>query len=248
MQNELYRFRSSRLTAFGDLSPSEQTALQGLAEPYLPYGRNEVIRSEGQSPPCLYHLLEGWAMSSIALEDGARQYLKVHLPGDIMGAPSLPYEHAVETLTALTVARVARISLTALGKLFADFPRMAAFLFLATQEERVILMDRLAAIGRSDALRRIAGLLVHLHERQVMLGHDPAAPIEMPLTQDQIADLLGLTPIHVNRTLRRMDVEGYVARKRGQVELRRLDDLRAMVGLPTRAIRRDLPWLPPSSG
>lgn len=248
MQSELTKFRPSRLTAFGDLSPSEQAALQGLAEPYLPYGRNEVIRSEGQSPPCLYHLLEGWAISSIALEDGARQYLKIHLAGDIMGAPSLPYVQAVETLTTLTHARVARISLTAMGKLFDDFPRLAAFLFLATQEERVILMDRLATVGRSDALRRIAGLFVHLHDRQVLLGHDPTTPIEMPLTQDQIADLLGLTPIHVNRTLRRMDMEGYVVRRRGQVELRRFDDLRAMVGLPTRVIRRDLPWLPPSRG
>ena len=248
MQSDIYRFRPSRLSAFGDLSSSEQAALHGLAEPYLPYGRNEVIRAEGQTPPCLYHLLEGWAISSIALEDGARQYLKVHLPGDIMGAPSLPYQNAVETLTTLTQARVSRISLTALGKLFTDFPRVASFLFLAAQEERVMQMDRLAAVGRLDAFRRIASLFVHLHERLILLGHDPAAPIEMPLTQDQIADLLGLTPIHLNRTLRRMDVEGYVVRKRGQVELRRLDELRAMVGLPARVVRRDLAWLPPAQG
>jgi CRP/FNR family transcriptional regulator, anaerobic regulatory protein len=162
-----------------------------------------------------------------------------------MGAPSLPYEQAVETLTSLTPVRVARIALPAVGRLFADFPRLGAFFFLAAQEERVILMDRLAAIGRLDALHRIAGLLIHLHERQVLLGRDPSGPIEMPLTQDQIADLLGLTPIHVNRTLRRMDLEGYVERKRGSVELRRFADLRAMVGLPPRIVRRNLSWLPP---
>jgi CRP/FNR family transcriptional regulator, anaerobic regulatory protein len=244
--SEHIQFRTSRLSAFGTLNPSEQAALQSLAEPYLPYGRNETIRHEGQSPPGLYHLLEGWAISSIALVDGARQYLKVHLPGDLMGAPSLPYDHAVETLTTLTSARVAKISLPALGKLFVDFPRLGTFFYLVSQEERVMLMERLAGIGRLDAFRRIAALFVHLHERQVLLGRDPAAPIEMPLTQDQIADLLGLTPIHVNRTLRRMDVEGYVVRKRGEVMLNRFDELRAMVGLPTRTVQRDLGWLPAS--
>ncbi len=234
-----------RFSAFAELSAAEAVALEQLAGPVarLDAGRDVRGGSGLQGGPFFLH--EGWAVSSVDLPDGGRQILKVHLPGDIMGAPSLPYETPVETLTTLTAARVSHISLTALGEVFARAPRLAAVLYLAAQEERVLLMDRLTAMGRMDAERSVLSLLVHLHERLAPAQPaNMAAVIELPMTQPQIGDVLGLTSVHVSRVMRRLERDGRIRRCGRRVELVAPEALRRSASLPRRTLRRDLSWLP----
>lgn len=234
-----------RFSMFGDLSAVEAEALHHLAGPSVKLDANRDVRVGWDAPPGPFFLTAGWALSSVDLPDGGRQILKVHLPGDIMGAPSLPFEGPVETLTTLTPVQVSPISLPALGELFARAPRLGALLFLGAQEERVHLMDRLTAMGRMDAERSVASLLVHLYERLVApAAIERAAVIELPMTQPQIGDVLGLTSVHVSRVLGRLEKEGHIRRIGRTVELKDPARLRRSAGLPRRRLLRDPPWLP----
>ena len=234
-----------RFAAFGDLGAAELRALQRLAGPAVRLEARRDVRAAWDARPGPYFLHEGWALSSVDLPDGGRQILKVHLPGDIMGAPGLPYDRPVETLTTLTDAQVSPISLPALGEMFAQTPRLAAVLFLAAQEERVHLMDRLTAMGRMDAEHSVVSLLMHLHDRlHPTRSADAGAVIELPMTQPQIADMLGLTSVHVSRVMRRLEKDGRIRREGRMIELVDPARLRRTAALPQRTVQRNPSWLP----
>ena len=96
-----------RFSAFVDLTDRERTAMRDVIGPERPLNAAEHIRSEGDEVAGLFFLHEGWVLSSINHPDGSRQVVKVHRSGDVMGAPSMPFETAVESLVALTPARAA---------------------------------------------------------------------------------------------------------------------------------------------
>jgi CRP/FNR family transcriptional regulator, anaerobic regulatory protein len=236
----------TRFSALADLTATEKTALQALAGEPVEYPRGATIRAAGKTHPALYLLHRGWAAALADFQNGQRQVFKIHLPGDVMGAPSLPFEHAVETLTTLTAASVSQLSLTALGRLFAEHPRVGALLFLTAQEERVILMDRLTSVGRRSSLQRVSALILHVHERLSLIDSENTSFVELPLTQEQVGDALGLTAVHVNRTLRILGDQGVIGRRDGGVEILRADALRRLADIPARPIARNPTWLPRS--
>lgn len=236
----------SRLVAFGQLDESEHDLFRQLAGPPIDYAARETVRRQGDRNEGVFMLWEGWVLSSLSFADGSRQIVKVHLPGDVLGAPSLPYAEAVETLSVLTRARISFIPADALGEIFLRAPRLAARLFLAAQEERVVLMDRLAAIGRLGASGSIAALLVHLYDRLSLVEAVPSTRITVPLTQTELGDILGLTSVHVNRVLQAMERAGQLRRTGRIFDLLDLEKLRAVARIPSRTIVRDLGWLPPA--
>ena len=235
-------FSVNRFSAFTDLSEGEERTLRRLFGPAAQLDAGCDIREAWGRRHTLFLLHEGWAASSADLADGGRQILKIHLPGELIGAPSLAFDVAVETLSTLTPVRASPVSLPALGELFERAPRLAAVLFLSAQEERALLMDRLTAIGRMDAERGITALLLHLHER--LLPSHPSGVIPLPLTQLQIADVIGLTPVHVSRVMRRLEKAGRIRRRGRTVELLDPAGLRAAAAIPQRRLRRDPDWLP----
>ena len=234
----------ARLSEFLSPTPADFDFFVSLAGPLQEVARHRPIRREGDHPQSLYLLVEGWALSSATLPDGGRQILKVHLPGDILGSPSIALEAAAETLTAITPVKLRTISLAAFGSLFTQSPRLAALMFLSAQQERLILMDRLCSVGRTSAECRLAAFLVHLHDRLKVLQPDLGSRFEHPLTQEQIGDVLGLTSVHVNRVFRTLEDKKLIVRDGHGVDLLDVPALRKMGGVPMRVPARDLSWLP----
>lgn len=215
-----------------------------MAGPVQQVARHRTIRREGDPVQSVYMLLEGWAISSIALADGRRQIVKVHLPGDILGSPSVTLAAAAETLTALTQVRIRSVSLAAFGTIFKRLPHLAALLFLSAQQERVILMDRLCSVGRTSAESRLAALILHLRDRLALLHPDIGSRFEHPLTQEQLGDIVGLTSVHVNRVFRVLEDKRLIRRDGHAVELLDIPALRRLSGVPVRNLTQDLSWLP----
>lgn len=192
------------LRRLGTIAPIDQAALSTIAR--LKLGEREVpaggaVLREGEPCDRLYTLLAGWAFRHKSLPDGRRQIMNVLLPGDLIGlqgevmaAPA----HGVEALTAVRLCAFARESL---WELFASQPRLGyAVTWLAAHEERM-LDEALLSVGRRSALERIAMVLVHLHRRAAAAGLARDGSVPFPLTQTHLADLMGLSPVHVNRTL-----------------------------------------------
>lgn len=234
-----------RLHEFTTLTAQEVDRIRALAEPPVQLPRHTLLRREGEPPHAIWLLVDGWAASSMLLADGERQILKLHLPGDMLGTASMSLTQAADTLSALTPITVSRVPASAFGQLFMANPRFAACMFLSAQRERIALMDRLAMVGRSTALQRLAALLLDLRERLSVAAGAATDTFAMPVTQEQIGDYLGLTGVHVNRMIRQLETDGIITRHRPrqQITIARPDALRQISGTHDRPLARDLGWL-----
>lgn len=219
-------------------------ALRDLAGPAVLFPANKPIRYEGDPVEKLYLLQEGWVVSSASLADGARQIFKVHFPGDILGAPSLAITNAAETLRALTDTLVCSVSIAGLSGIFAQFPRLAMLFFMSAQEERLILMERLLSVGRQRGVKRLAAFLIHVFDRLAMIGLRRDNAVDLPMSQELIGDVIGLTTVHTNRVFSELERRSLIERDGRRIVFCDVDGLRELAGLPPRQFVRNPAWLP----
>ena len=231
-----------RLHDFTRLNDRELRAFERAHSNRSRFDRKKLIRAQGDLVGEVFLLVEGWAASFMDLPNGRRQIVKIHLAGDIMGAPSMSLIHSAESLVALTPVQVAAIPLDALAQLFEDEPRVALTLFLWAQQERVALMDRIASIGRTSAIQRVAAFLLALHQRLKKIDPKMGYSFDLPLTQIELSQVIGLTTVHANRTLREMDRLGVVHRSKNNITLVDVDALRDLAAMPERRFVHDPAW------
>ena len=235
---------AERLSDMVALTPGEHHALGQLEERERQLRRGGTLQRENDRCSELFILRKGTMMSSVLLDDGSRQILRFLFPGDMMGVSSLVYREAPETITALTDAVVCPFERTAMSKLITDHPRLAALIMVYNQIERAALTDRLAALGRTSAKARVAGILLEMRNRMRMLDKATNSSFTLGLTQEEIGDATGLTAVHVNRMLRQLEEEGIIAREAGRVTLTDERALQRAANCVDRYAGLDLGWLP----
>lgn len=162
-----------------------------------PFGRVFVVR-------------DGWAMRFRTLSDGRRQITNFAIPGDIIGLYANLLEVADHSVSALTDVEVAEFAPDAVTALFRDHPRLAvAFAWCGAREE-AILSEKVACLGRRTAHERMAHLLLELLRRLQVVRMAEDDRFLLPISQEILADTLGLSVVHVNRTLSRLRSEGLI--------------------------------------
>jgi len=232
------------LSELVDLTGNERRALEKLEERQRHVRRGAVLQRENE--PCneLFVLRKGLMMSYVLLDDGSRQILRFHFPGDMLGVSSAIYREAAETLCALADCVVCPFDRSALSDLFAEHPRLATLVLVYTQIERVALTDRLAALGRTSAKARVAALLLDLRSRLRATDKSVTNVFALGLTQEEVGDATGLTAVHVNRMLRQLEEEGLIAREGGKVTLLDERALARAANYVNRYEGLDLAWIP----
>ncbi len=240
MAYPLHRYRS-----FANLTSAEEQALLDLGDPPVVHQKGETFQREGETVQGFHLHISGWIISSVVLRSGDRLIQKVHLPGDMLGTPNAVLTKAADSLTAITEATTAFVPFARFGQLFVDLPRLAALFTIAVQMERLALLDMLAAANNASSSERLARLLLDLHQRLDAIGAVEADAFHIPLTQEQMGDLLGITPVHMNRTVRAFDKNGWIARHDHHVKLLDIAALRAISPLPLRCPAFEPSWLPP---
>lgn len=234
----------TRFAAFADLSPDDELQLRRMAGPIRILAPSADLRENFKNWTGVFVLHEGMVASTCDLSNGDRQMVKLHLPGDILGAPSLPFTSPVETLTAVTVCRVSHVSAHAMGRVFSSAPRLAMLFFLAAQQERAALMDKLTAVGQLKAKQSMAAFLIDLDRRIGRDGDSGTREFTLPLSQRRIGELLGLSVIHTNRVLQELERSGVIARTNRTFHLLKREELRLLAALPERNLVRNPDWLP----
>jgi CRP/FNR family transcriptional regulator len=229
-------FPLQRLAEFGTPTTDELADLAAISGQPVSFGRQAVIRHQGETPDHVYLLIEGWVSSAVTLPSGERQIMNIHLPGDMMGMPSICLIEAADSLHALTPVVVRKVPVARLAQLFARSPTAAARLFLGSQRERVALMDRLVALGARPATGRVAALLVDLRDRLGQIGQVRDDEFVLRMTQDEIGDYLGLTAVHVNRTFRQLVERGLMTRRLQRFRLLDVAALKEMAGYIPREV------------
>jgi CRP/FNR family transcriptional regulator len=233
---------TARMATFSDVRAEDLASFSILCGPTKSFSKGEFLRHQGDREPHLYLLKSGWLYCSIDLPDGFRQITKIHLPGDLVGMPSMACDLAADTIQAATDAVVEVLPLSVFAKVFHEHPRLAAMLFMWAQEERVHLMRRLSLVGKMKGPQRIAALLLDLYERVLIGGTETGRSFNMPLTQPELADATGMTTVHANRSLKDLRDSGILTVRGGQVTIQDLDKLRAIANAAAKT-RRHTNWL-----
>jgi CRP/FNR family transcriptional regulator, anaerobic regulatory protein len=209
---------------FRRFSPEELTFVSDFKSGEMKAGAGTTLLLEGTNSAHLYTLLSGWAFRYKSLADGRRQILNFALPGDFLGLQASvldEMQHSVESLTDSILCIFPREKL---WTLYTQYPSLAFDLtWLAAREEQ-ILDEHLLSVGRRDALERVAFVLLHLYKRAEDIGLATENKIQFPFTQQHLADALGMSLVHTNKTLSRL-VKRKVMRWKETFEILDRDEL-----------------------
>jgi CRP-like cAMP-binding protein len=189
----------SRYLTLTDGELAAVTQLQANTQ-HLPR-RRDLIR-EGQSSPFAYILCDGIISRYRVLPNGRRQIMGFGFAGDMVGFPSCLFARAAGSVCCVTDVVVAPVPTEQLSALFMRHPRIGAALFWAVGRQAAFCNERLVAVGRRGAEERVAYLALELLAMQDGASVRDGERFRFPLTQEMIADAVGLSTQHVNRTLR----------------------------------------------
>ena len=217
------------LPLFLEQNGEELDLVQSLKKRELKLSSGDTLIHEGQTDAPLYTLREGWAFRYKTLSDGRRQILTFLLAGDFIGVQQKMGDAAAHGVVTLTDAVFCVFQRDALWELHRQSPAMGFNITWLTAHEESMVDDTLLSVGRRSAEERIAMLLILLFKRAAALQADGgAAGVPFPLTQQHVADGLGLSLVHTNKTLRKLEKRGLHRIDDGRLYLR---DARALARL-----------------
>ena len=199
-----------KLSSYLVLSDEEKSHLSDLERTVVREPPRTDLLQQGERFRDVRIMRDGWAIRHKALPDGRRQVVNFVLPGDIIGMYCTLFEAADHSVTTLTAVEVASFPPERIGELFRSFPRLAAALAWSGAREEAIVAERLLSLGRRTALERTAHLIVELLRRLSIVNMATDGHFVLPVTQEILADALGLSIVHINRTLRRLRDSGLI--------------------------------------
>lgn len=226
-----------RLRSLAALSEPDLELVRSLSDRRERYASGEQLVAESavQRPR---FIVSGWACRQRLMPDGRRQIFNLLLPGDSLGFGSRP---ALASATALTsIETVDGAAVDAAVKRGAT-PALARALAAAEVMEDALLLDQAVRLGRLSAFERVAHFLLELQQRLEIVGLGDRQRFPMPLTQEILADALGLSIVHVNRTLQQLRRGGLIELRSGVAillqpgALAKLCDYRAPATSPNKA-------------
>ena len=220
------------LKLFLEPTGDELELVQSLKRHEQRLGVGKSLIHEGQTDAPLYTLLQGWAFRYKTLSDGRRQILSFLLAGDFVGVQQKMGDAAAHGVETLTEAVFCVFQRDALWELHRRSPVMGFNVTWLTAHEESMVDDTLLSVGRRSAEERIASLLILLFKRAAALQADAgAAGVPFPLTQQHIADGLGLSLVHTNKTLRKLERRGLHRIADGRLHLRDVKTLARLADL-----------------
>jgi CRP-like cAMP-binding protein len=220
----------TRLGAVSSLSAEEMIALQDCP------ARRQIVRSgvdlvrEGERVDALIFLIEGWACQYITTCNGRRQISALLLPGDICDLDALLFQRLTCSIRMLSAGTVLAVPLDRVASVAANSPRISQAFTCIALAETAIFARRTLLLGRLSARERLAHLFCELAFRLGLTTSTGEVSFYMPLTQEQLADILGLTPVHVNRTMQQLRTEGLIASTKHMLSICDIAGLRQVSG------------------
>lgn len=194
-----------RLQNFVALSAEEQAQLREVSSERVRTIKPRVdLVHEGEPPPALHLMLSGWACRYKTLEDGRRQIIAFLLPGDLCDLNSYVLRKMDDSIAAVTELVFTVIPHDRLASIGEAHPRIAQALWWHLLATLSVQREWTLNIGQRNAFERIGHLFCELFLRLRAVGLTRGASCHLPITQTELAEATGITPVHVNRTLQEM--------------------------------------------
>lgn len=215
---------SRRLTMAAHLPFEHREALNALPVRRRAYGADQELIQRGDAFTHAFILEAGWACAYRTLASGARQVLSIYVPGDLIGllavtsadASGMGTDHSVRAVTA---AEVSEVDVSELSNVLMRLPGLARYMLWDAARAGAMLEERIVSLGRRSARERTAHFYLELAERLTLGGAAKASAYDCPLSQYVVADVLGLSPEHLNRVMRQLRLTGLLCVRRGRVDL-----------------------------
>jgi CRP-like cAMP-binding protein len=174
------------------------------------YAPREMIVREGEKVDQIYLVTSGLAVRSKSLADGGRQIMAFLIPGDLCDVEVFVLEHMDHDIIAVGETACALIPAVEMEAMLSESSKLTKALWWSTMTDSAVLRERIVDHGRRDARERIAHLFYELLIRYRMVEMAPDDSFSFPITQQELADATGLTPVHANRTLQQLRDEGLI--------------------------------------
>jgi len=208
------------------LSDGEKDVLRKVSGTVKTVGPRQDLVREGDRPSECCLILEGFAYRYKLTEEGKRQIFSFHIPGDIPDLQSLHLDVMDHSLSSLSACKVMYISHETVCDLVRRCPRIGDAFWRETLIDGAVFREWILNLGRREAYGRMAHLLCELYVRLKAVGLTNGDVYEFPLTQAEFGDALGLSTVHVNRTLQDLRGDGLITLRSNSVTVLDWDRLR----------------------
>lgn len=215
MNNDILSAALQRL----GLSPEDGAALHAAAAPERILPKGACLIEEGDPTEGMTILYSGIAQAYRTVRRGARQTLAVFVPGDILDLQGFILGRSHVSICAVTPVSVSQIPRARLERLITEQPALGRALWQAIAWDNTVLQEWMVGSGRRVAYAQMAHLICEISARLKASGHAKGNRCQFPLTQAEMADILGLSTVHVNRVLQQLRAAGLINLRGGNLEI-----------------------------
>jgi CRP-like cAMP-binding protein len=209
------------------LSNEEKNVLMSACSITKQLPADEDIVRDGDEPSDCNLLLEGMVFRYKVVADGRRQIMSFQTPGDIFDAQSFILERMDHNIGTLLPCRIALIPHRTMLEITQAYPRIARGLWKDTLVDAAIFREWMTSIGRRSSYARVAHLMCEVYTKLHVVGLTRDGQIDWPITQEEIGDALGMSSVHVNRTLQELRSSGLITLDRKTLTIHDWEGLQA---------------------
>ena len=212
------------LGTFREFTPEELAFVQKFKVGELMVKAGSHVFLEGHDSAHLFSVLHGWVLRYKVLESGRRQVLNFAVRGDFLGLQSVIFDKMLHSAQALSDVRLCVFSRERVWELYERHAGLAFDMTWIASREESMIADHLVAVGQQPALQRIAYILLCIFDRARRAGMLQGRRLNIPITQEHIADTMGLSVVHTNKSIRTLRERGLIDWRRNTLTL--LDDVK----------------------
>jgi CRP-like cAMP-binding protein len=222
-----------RLRARDNLRPEEEEAIRGLVSEVRDLPADHVAVRRGVTLDFSTLLLKGLMARYKDLPNGARQVTELHVPGDFADLHSFTLKKLDHDVATITRCQVAIVPHDRLKRMTEEHPHLTRLYWFQTNLDAAIHREWEVSLGQRSALARMAHLFCELEVRLGLVGLAQGGSFDFQLTQEEVGFCLGITPVHVNRTLQQLRDRGAVDFRGGRVTIHDREQLRSIASFST---------------
>jgi CRP-like cAMP-binding protein len=215
----------ARLRARDDISEEEESAIRDAVAETREYAAGQTFIHAGDELRHSTLLIDGLMCRYKDMNNGERQITELHVPGDFADLHSFTLKHLDHNIMALTRCRAAVVPHANLKRITEQFPHLTRVYWFATNLDAAIHREWTVSLGRRSAISRTAQLFCELRVRLGLVGLTDHSGFALDLVQTELAECLGITPVHVNRTLKDLREREILTFRSGQVVIHNLREL-----------------------
>lgn len=220
-----------RLQSGANLQERDRGTIEGLCHKTRKFSNKKYLSRGGEGALSFPVLLSGWAARYQIVRNGGRQITQLLLPGDSFDFDSHSSDEVIDEIVTLCDCEVVNISYADMERAIEGSPAICSAMLNYGSKENAISASWLVSIGRRDAYERMAHLICELHNRLAVDDADEGDDeFLFPLTQEDLADVLGLTPVHVNRKLQMLRQNDLIRLRSKRMTILNLPALKKIAG------------------